>query len=233
MRTHAKRYLAIDLEMSVVRDSKFIKRTGLRNEIIQIGAVILDEKYNIVSTFSQYVHPEHSRIDRYIRELTGITSDKLKDAPNLYDALKEMADWIGEEPISVISWGKTDLSQLKKEVRHKKISIKTINALFPKWSDFQKIFSARVGVKRQFSLGGALEMAGIEPEGRAHDGLTDAYNMAKLFGYLKKNPKQKIYLKKIFTITLSSLCNCPGHNSSMYMVLSRAGFNVIVNIFLR
>ncbi len=203
MRADAKKYLAIDLEMSVVRDLKYIKRTGLRNEIIQIGAVILDGKFNIVSTFSEYVHPEHSRLDRYIRELTGITADKLKDAPNLYDALKAMSDWLGEEPISVISWGKTDLNQLKKEVRHKRISIKNINNLFSKWTDFQKDFSNRVGVKRQFSLGSALEMAGIEPEGRAHDGLTDAYNMAKLYGYLKKNPKQKIFLKKIITITLN------------------------------
>lgn len=219
------RVLAIDLEMSVVREPMYIKRSGLKNEIIQIGAVLIDEKLNIVDTFSTYIHPEHSKVDRYIRELTGITSDMLKDAPNLYDAIKEMALWIGEEPVSVISWGKLDLTQLKKEMKYKGVHINVVEEAFGCWNDFQKTFSTKVGVRRQFSLGGALEMAGIEPEGRAHDGLTDAYNMARLYVYLKKNPKKKIYMKKIITVTLN-----PALDKTIYLgELNPGGLHRIEN----
>ena len=43
-----KRYVCLDLEMSEVTSKQRRYIGGLRNEIIQIGAVMLDEKYKII-----------------------------------------------------------------------------------------------------------------------------------------------------------------------------------------
>ena len=52
-----KRYVCLDLEMSEVTSKQRRYICGLRNEIIQIGAVMLDEKYKIIGKFSNYVKP--------------------------------------------------------------------------------------------------------------------------------------------------------------------------------
>ena len=49
-------YLVIDLEMCRVQ--KLYKRDyKYASEIIQIGAVLLDDNYSRIATLSQYVHP--------------------------------------------------------------------------------------------------------------------------------------------------------------------------------
>lgn len=55
-------YIIMDLEMC--RTPKGTKRDNLflKNELIQIGAVLLDDNYEEVDTFMTYVSPQHSRI---------------------------------------------------------------------------------------------------------------------------------------------------------------------------
>ena len=52
------RYVVIDLEMCNVPGT-MRKQYGWRQEIIQIGAVLLDEDLNIVSKFNRYVRPQY------------------------------------------------------------------------------------------------------------------------------------------------------------------------------
>lgn len=52
--------IVIDVEMCRVQ-----RRSGrfpLKNEIIQIGAVMLDEAYHTVDEFSTYVRPEFGKV---------------------------------------------------------------------------------------------------------------------------------------------------------------------------
>lgn len=80
-------HLVIDLEMcKVPRDyrSKFYRYAY---EIIQIGAVLLDDSFKRIGTLCQYVHPEHGVIDYFIENLTGIKNSQVKNAPKLEEAL--------------------------------------------------------------------------------------------------------------------------------------------------
>ena len=65
--------------------------------------------------------------------------------------------------------------------------------LFDNWTDCQKTFSAKLDTNRCFKLSEALVAADISYEGRAHDGLSDAYNTALLFA--------KMETEKDFSIT--------------------------------
>ena len=64
-------HIIVDFEMA--RDEKR-GREHQGSEIIQFGAVKLNDAYETVSEFSQYVRPENLRIDPEIEALTGISN---------------------------------------------------------------------------------------------------------------------------------------------------------------
>ena len=70
-------YLVIDLEMCRVK--KLYRKTyKYASEIIQIGAVLLDEGFNRIATICEYVNPEYGVLDNFIESMTGI---KNRDTP--------------------------------------------------------------------------------------------------------------------------------------------------------
>ena len=85
------KYVVIDFEMCPVAPEKR-RYFRCRNEIIQIGAALLNEDLEIVDTFSCYVRPRFGKLDAFIQGLTGIRWADLKDAPCLKDALRQFLD---------------------------------------------------------------------------------------------------------------------------------------------
>ena len=83
-------YLVIDLEMCKVPKNYRGKNYKYASEIIQVGAVLLDEEYKEIGTLCQYVHPEFGILDYFITNLTGIEKGQIKNAPKLKDALIHM-----------------------------------------------------------------------------------------------------------------------------------------------
>ena len=65
-------YLVLDLEMCMVKGSAKKKMHGMTQEIIQIGAVLLNKENHIIDEFSTYVKPEFGKLNDFISELTGI-----------------------------------------------------------------------------------------------------------------------------------------------------------------
>ena len=80
-------YVVVDLEMCKVPYSNRKKEFHGANETIQIGAVLLNEKYEVVDEFNTYVRPEFGSLDWFITNLTGITSKDLKSAPTMREWL--------------------------------------------------------------------------------------------------------------------------------------------------
>ena len=181
-------YVVVDLEMCGV--PKFPGENGkqLRNEIIQIGAVLVDEKYEIISTFNTYVKPEQGYLDYFISKLTGITNADIIDAPVFADALESFLAWMPERDIRCVSWSLSDMHQLKKEMEMKHIENEKMSFLLNNWIDYQAPVDEKLGMERNVSLEEALIATDIIQNGRAHDGLDDAYNTALLFVKMEKNP---------------------------------------------
>ena len=94
-------YLVIDLEMCKVPKHYRTPKYKYANEIIQVGAVLLNDHYERIATINQYVHPEHGVMDYFISDLTGIQSYQLKNAPLLEEVLKHMLDWLGDREYKV------------------------------------------------------------------------------------------------------------------------------------
>ena len=183
-------YLVIDLEMCNV--PKMSRRNGFncRNEIIQIGAVLLDENYNETGRLSQYVKPQYGSIDKFIENLTGIRYANVKHAPSVQEALLHLIDWIGDREYRVLAWSNSDHSQLNRELGAKRIDDERITEFMDKerWTDYQHCFDERFGYNRATGLEHALVLCDITTEGRMHDGLDDAVNTAAIIRLLENDP---------------------------------------------
>ncbi len=78
-----------------------LETTGLskkRDRITEIGAVVLREG-KICDTFATFVNPGKP-IPRDVVELTGITDDMVKDAPDEQTAVARFLDWVGDRPLA-------------------------------------------------------------------------------------------------------------------------------------
>lgn len=187
-------YLVIDLEMCKVPRDYRSKGYKYANETIQIGAVLLDEKFKRIGILSQFVRPEHGVIDYFIKNLTGIKNGQVKRAPRLQEALLHMLNWIGDREYKVYAWSGSDRAQILHEIKAKNIVDEKIASFMEesRWVDYQDIFMKRYEMSRKMSLEEALGRADIDPEGRFHDGLNDAVNTGLLIEKLELNPDYQL-----------------------------------------
>lgn len=180
-------YLVIDLEMCKVPKHYRSKKYKYANEIIQVGAVLLDEEYEVIGRINQYVHPEYGVIDNFISNLTGIQNSQVKHAPSLKEVLTHMIDWVGEREYKVYAWSDSDYCQLQHEILCKNLTDSKIESFMDaeRWIDYQEVFGKRFEFLRAISLKEALMYCDIDVDGRLHDGLDDAANTAKLIKTLE------------------------------------------------
>lgn len=156
-----------------------------RSEIVEIGAVLLNEELEITDTFKTYVAPEYGEIDEFIHRLTGISNDDIKDAPMIEDALMQFVEWIPENAV-LVSWSFTDADQIEREMKLKDIHIPGMDEYLDDWLDCQGEFGDMMNTDKNYSLSEALIIADIDYKDGAHDGLIDAYNTALLFSKMEQ-----------------------------------------------
>lgn len=82
------KYVIVDLEMCKVPNGLKRQKYGNACELIEIGAVLLDDTYEIRDRFKTYVSPQYGEIDSYIQKLTGITKADTANAPSAKKALE-------------------------------------------------------------------------------------------------------------------------------------------------
>lgn len=215
-------YAVIDLEMCRV-DRTQRKKYKYMNEIIQIGAALMDADLNIIDTFSEYVKPEFGVLDDYISKLTGITYKELECADNIHMVLNRFLKWLPQDDIVIpISWSEADLIQLQCELSKKNIQKDDrLNQMLFNWIDCQPQFSRKMRMKKQYSLEEALIATDICTDGRAHNASVDAYNTALL--YAKMQREDELVLNEYYRIAHSN--EEPEHLSfGLGDILEAAGF---------
>jgi inhibitor of KinA sporulation pathway (predicted exonuclease) len=177
------KYIFLDLEMNPVnREFKEVRKCCSR-EIIEIGAVMLDEKLNIVSEFREYVKPAYNaEVVRRVRNLTGITTEMLEDAAPFCQVFGRFVRWCGNEEYQIYSWSDNDIYQMMDELQLKYLQDRPeISYMLNHWQDFQEEFSHLLCLGSIVSLSRAVDMAGLDFAGKAHGALPDAVNTAKLY----------------------------------------------------
>lgn len=157
------------------------KRVGdrLMFEMIQIGAVKLDEHRRLVGSFNRFIRPTHyQKLHPRIRRITGISQDDLSIAPVFPEAIKQFLIWCGQDYV-LLTWGCDDISILAQNMAFFHVE----NSLPPVY-DLQLLFSRLTasGANRH-SLRKAMAHFGIPAaaEHPFHSAVDDAYYTALVF----------------------------------------------------
>ncbi len=200
------RYAVIDLEMCRIsaKDRKY--DFGYPTELIQIGAVLLDENYEMSDTFMTLVHPEYGMIDQRIERLTGISNKDVADAPDTKTALTNFFEWLPEDA-KIVSWSESDKNQIAAEIAGKSISISGVEKYMEEWIDCQVTFSEKMDNSKQYNLTDALNICSIDSVDGEHDALVDAKNTALLFA--KMNKEENLRLSDYYSEKSDTLVNNP------------------------
>lgn len=145
------------------------------SEIIEIGALKLNEQFEIVDEFKTFIKPVfYPVMNGDVVRLTKIRSQELEGAPDFPAAYAAFRDWCGEA-CCLCAWGTDDIPVLLDNlIMH---GLETED--FPCY-DLQRIFGHEIlREERQCSLERAMEMLRIKPD-RAHDALNDARNTVRV-----------------------------------------------------
>lgn len=202
--THLKRYICIDLEMTEFTSQQRHFIPGANGEIIQFGAVMLDEKFNMISKFSSFVKPRYTSITPVIQDLTGITDELLNSADDFLTVFDKFAYWRGEGDITTFCWSKADHNQLWYELNAKGNNRDDLFQVLNNFVDLQQFFGKLVSSKTMVSLESAMRLLQMNYEGQVHSAYSDSFNTARIlhklmcsetivrdFDYIAiKNPKK-------------------------------------------
>ncbi len=178
-------YIVFDMEwnqpMCASQPQKGRNGVKLSGEIMQIGAVRLSEDGEIEGSFSLCVKPRfYRRLNKRVRELTGITKEQLMEAEEFPIVFAQFDAFCGKDP-TLLTWGFDDIPILRQN-----LIVWDLGTEFCENSyNLQTIFNTQTdGGKGQRSLAFALEHFGIVPELEAHDALHDAYHTALVAKHL-------------------------------------------------
>lgn len=160
-------YIIIDLEAT---DSS-------PREVIEIGAVKLDENLNITDTFQSFIKPKiNSILSDFIKKLTKIDQQDVDSAESFSRVYDKFLSWAGEKP-SILTWGKMD-----KKFILSSISIHNADASILKcFKNIQRKVSLILNHSGNIGLKMAMQLSGLTQEGESHRALNDAIDTSKLF----------------------------------------------------
>ena len=183
-------YIILDLEW----DSAYChKKSGFVNQIIQIGAVKLNDEFDFLDRIEILVKSNISKkVTRRFTELTGITTDDMKSGIPLRAATEKYNEWVGED-IVTMTWSNSDLYAI---VENARLFADGLMPKIEKYVDLQKYVQSCIedkekNNKNQISLSDAAEHFGISVDSfDLHTAADDSMLAAML---LKKTYTQEIF----------------------------------------
>lgn len=213
--TNKKTFIVLDLEWNQVKEKNTNKFYPF--EIIEIGAVKLDENLNFISSFNKLVKPQlYKEFNTIINKLLNISFEELNSKGIPFSSvLKEFSTWAFKENEEVFfcTWGDRDLFELQKSIDFFKLKNPFSFPLF--YYDIQKLYKLNFkdlsSTNNKSTLSDVCEKLNIKKDKPFHSALSDAFYTVEIlkkidFENLKpyfsvdyyKTPKEKeeeIYLE--------------------------------------
>ena len=190
-------YIIFDLEWNQPPDpaSMIQQPVYLTGEIVQIGAVKLDDSFQPVDELRLYIKPKfYTKMHRRIATLTGIHDKDLQEK-GLYfpEAFDHFQRWCGDE-YAYMTWSTSDLPMLIDNMLLHDMDTDELPVCY----DIQRIFDREIMRSTQrHSLDHALEILN-ERGDVAHDALHDARNTVKVCNHLDLDDYIEEYGSKVF-----------------------------------
>ena len=195
------------------------------NEIIEFGAVKLDEQLNEISRFQCFVRSKLTkRLRSRVKGLTNITNEDMRSGLPIEKAVADFTAWAGKDTIT-LSWSNTDIHVLVDNL--KTLMNKDKIPFLYYYADLQKFVQNKMGVTgNQISLTAAAEQMGVNfEEFAAHRALGDCLCSAELLrrtwddkelkGYLIDASTDEYYARLLFKPYIISDINNPAIDKNL------------------
>jgi len=191
------KYIIFDLEWNQPADysSTIQEPVYLTGEIVEIGAVKLDENFCPMDEIRIFIKPQYyTKMHKEIVALTGIRDQDLTaNGMSFPEGYKRFIEWCGDE-YAFMTWSMNDMPMLIDNMLLHGIDISNL----PECYDVQRIFSREImRGETRYSLDTALSLM-KEKGDTAHDALHDARNTAKICDHLELDQYIGEYTSKVF-----------------------------------
>lgn len=146
-------------------------------EIIEIGAIKLNEEYEIVDKFHRLINPQiYQTMHKITADLINLEIKELKKEDPFEDVIQNFISWCGKDYLFA-TWGPLDLLELQRNMNYYKITPLSKGPL--KFYDIQKLFSiGALKDKTRKTLEYAIDYYKIEKKEPFHRAISDAYYTA-------------------------------------------------------
>lgn len=179
----------------------------LRGEIIEIGAVKIDEDANVLDTFSIHLRPRIFRkLQHHIAKVTGLTQADLDRGEPITQGLRRFMSWCGPDA-EFAEWGLDDVPVLKQN-----LFLCNLDESRPTvWYDLQQIFLREHPRKEGegMTLESVVTRLGLPMDRPFHDALSDTLYTADVCRCLDLRAGLAAYPTEAQSLR-QSLCPAPG-----------------------
>lgn len=186
-------YIIYDLEFNQKNndliEDEIPQSNNIPFEIIQIGAIKLNENFEIISNFNTLIKPTiYKSIHPFVENLTNITDVQVSSCRNFPAVYEDFLNFIGNDETILCVWGIVDIKELIRNVKFYSLSASKIS----KYIDVQKYASKHLNSAKNSRIGlkNAIELLNISINGDFHDAYNDAYYTSEIFKAIY-NPKIK------------------------------------------
>lgn len=203
-------YIVLDLEWNQGSADQTIK--GMPFEIVEIGAVKLNARYERMDTFQMLIKPvAYPELNYSIHKVIPIDMEEIEQkGVSFSQAVKEFFRWCGEEEYRFCTWGSMDLTELQRNLKHFRIPVSLKTPIY--YYDIQKCYGIEYPEEKGMTaLEDAVTKLGIDKTEQFHRAADDAYYTVEILKKLDKrimklnysvdyyrNPKcksEELYLK--------------------------------------
>lgn len=177
-------YIVLDLEWNQSNTGEEPEVKEMPFEIIDIGAIKMNEEKVMIDEFNQLVKPAvYLHMHKITSKIIHLHMRDLRKGNPFTQVAGDFLDWCGKDYI-FCTWGPLDLYELQRNLRFYDMEPLSDKPL--KFLDVQKLFSiAYEDRKSRRSLEYAIDFLNIEKDIPFHRAFSDAYYTAKVLETLK------------------------------------------------
>lgn len=176
-------YVIMDLEWNQSSTGEEEVSKILPFEIIEIGAIKLNDERRMISEFTELIKPQvYHEMHRITRKLIHLQMEQLEQGRSFTEVMEQFREWCGEDYI-FCTWGPLDLTELQRNIRY--YGMEPLSDGPIRFLDVQKLFSiAYEDRKSRRSLEYAIDYLNIEKDIPFHRAFSDAYYTAKVLALM-------------------------------------------------
>lgn len=188
-------YIVLDLEWNQSSTRKEGESADLLFEIVEIGAVKLDDRCVMTGEFSRLIKPEvYHEMHLVTSRLIHLQMQELERGRPFAEVAEEFLSWCGAEEFLFCTWGSLDLTEFQKNMDYYHMTPLSEGPLA--FLDVQKLFSiAYEDGKLRRALEYAVDALQIEKDIPFHRAFSDAYYTARILKTIAEEKPE--VLKKV------------------------------------